>query len=293
MQANPILHNLPESGKLSPYSLTESHIDKFLDAAAHKGGALTGLAVMIASLIISFDTLMNTAQIYGFGWFLSILWPLLIDGIILSQSLVVLRRERLGFSTRFNWLLLLTFEAASLLINGAAGWQLGIAPLEMFIGALIHGLPPLALFLISKSMANDIKDNSRLSNATRTLGEIESAATKAQRTAEALAQQAETKATALDALAEKESQLKVSVAALKREHRAATNDAPATTSEDTKNQARDILAAAWRNGEEITGAELGRRIERSGTLGRKLKAELWPEISQGETNSAMNGKVTQ
>ena len=285
--------------------LTETKIDKFLDSAAHKGGALTGLAVMIASLIISFDTLMKTAQLYGFGWFLSVLWPLLIDGIILSQSLVVLRRERLGFSTRFNWLLLLTFEAASLLINGAAGWQLGLTPLEMFIGALIHGLPPLALFLISKSMANDIKDNSLLSNATQTLAQIESSAIEAQQqaaqqaieaqqTAEQTTQQITAKAAKLQDLTIKETQLKAEVATLQREQRTATANTPAATGADTTAQARAILGEVWRNGETISGAALGRRLEKSGTLGRRLHKELWPEISQDESNGvAESNGVTQ
>lgn len=287
-------------------TLAETRIDKLLDNAAHKGGALTGLAVMIASLIISFDTLMKTAQFYGFSWFLSVLWPLLIDGIILSQSLVVLRRERLGFSTRFNWLLLLTFEAASLLINGAAGWQLGLTPLAMFIGALIHGLPPLALFLISKSMANDIKDNSVLANATQTLAQIESAATEAQQraaqqatnaqqTAEQTTQQITAKAAKLQDLTIKETQLKAEVVALQRERRTAKgSSAPAATSTDTTAQARAILAEVWRNGEKISGAELGRQLEKSGTLGRRLHKELWPEISQGESNGiAESNGVTQ
>ena len=309
MQANPTLPEFKQSGKLH-LPLTETRVDKFLDAAAHKGGAITGLAVMIASLIISFDTLMKTAQAYGFGFFLSILWPLLIDGIILSQSLVVLRRERLGFSTKFNWFLLLTFEAASLLINGAAGWQLGLTPLEMFIGALIHGLPPLSLFLISKSMANDIKDNGVLNGTIRTLTQLQNEvsqtqqraaqqaeeaqqqaaqqAAETQQRAADLAQQIEAKAAQLGDLTTKEAKLKRAVAKLQRERRAAKGEtadkAPAQTSEATTEQARDILTEVWRNGEEISGAELGRRLEKSGTLGRKLKKALWTEISQGETN---------
>ncbi|MEM7027945.1 MAG: DUF2637 domain-containing protein [Chloroflexota bacterium] len=150
-----------------------SRIDGFLDAAAHKGGALTGLAVLIAALVLSFNTLMETAQHYGYGPVMAILWPLLVDGIILSQSLVVLRRSRLGFDTRFNWLLLITFEAASLFINGAAGWVLGVTVAEMITGALVHGLPPLALFLISKSMANDIKDNAKYLGVVQNLDTLQ------------------------------------------------------------------------------------------------------------------------
>ena len=147
------------------FHIPQSKIDLFLDQAASKGGAITGLLVMVSSLIISFSTMRHTAQEYGFGLSLSLLWALLIDGIILSQSLVVLRRERLRFPTGFNWFLLISFEAASLFINGAAGWALGHSIEKQIIGALVHGLPPLALFLVAKSMAQDIKDNAKLNNA--------------------------------------------------------------------------------------------------------------------------------
>ena len=84
------------------------------------------------------------------------------------------------------------------------------------------------------------------------------------------------------------------VARLKAQKQRLTNATPVTTTTETHDQARDILAEVWRNGSEISGAELGRRLDRSGTLGRKLKNELWPEITQGETNGvAETNGVTQ
>ncbi|KKM98034.1 hypothetical protein LCGC14_1161940, partial [marine sediment metagenome] len=84
------------------------------------------------------------------------------------------------------------------------------------------------------------------------------------------------------------------VATLQREQRTATANTPTATGADTTAQARAILGEVWRNGETISGAALGRRLERSGTLGRRLHKELWPEISQGESNGvAESNGVTQ
>lgn len=94
-----------------------------------------------------------------------------------------------------------------------------------------------------------------------------------------------------ETLTTKEAQLKAEVAKLQRERKAAAANTPAATGADTTAQARDILAEVWRNGEKISGAELGRRLERSGTLGRRLKKELWPEISQ--SSAIVTNGVTQ
>jgi len=93
----------------------------------------------------------------------------------------------------------------------------------------------------------------------------------------------------IETLTTKETTLKRNIATLKRNTQAAASDAPATTGEDTTDQAYQILLDFHRNGEEPSGAELGRRLGRSGTLGRRLKNELWPEIAQSETNGHANG----
>lgn len=181
-------------------------IDHFLDNAAHKGGAITGLVVLIAALVLSFNTLMETARDFGYGPFLSILWPLLIDGIILSQSLVVLRRSRLGFSTTFNWFLLAVFELASLFINAAAGWVLGADVIEMIIGATVHGLPPVALFLVSKSMSNDIKDNAILAKTTFDWSQAQAEVIRLQNEAQQLSTQNHKLATSVNDLKQQQQQ---------------------------------------------------------------------------------------
>ena len=56
---------------------------------------------------------------------------------------------------------------------------------------------------------------------------------------------------------------------------------PLSVDDETKNQAHQFLLNAHHEGYEPTGAELGRFLGRSDSLGRRLKRELWPEITNG------------
>ena len=63
---------------------------------------------------------------------------------------------------------------------------------------------------------------------------------------------------------------------------------PAETGTVTKEKARQFLLDCHQEGREPTGAEVGNYLKRSGSLGRKLKRELWPQITA--TNGTLNGK---
>jgi uncharacterized membrane protein len=54
--------------------------------------------------------------------------------------------------------------------------------------------------------------------------------------------------------------------------------AGAETGSETEARAQAILAERYAAGEEPTGAELGRLLGKSDSLGRRLKRKLWPEI---------------
>jgi plasmid maintenance system antidote protein VapI len=258
------LSNNPQPAQLN------NKIDVWLDSVAHKGGAVTGLAVLVSALILSFETLRHTAGAYGYGPWLSVLWPLLIDGIILSQSLVVLRRSRLGFPTRFNWFLLLVFEAASLFINAAAGWVLGQTFTEQLIGAMVHGLPPVALFLIAKSMSNDIKDNGRLSSAIQTVESLTNEAESIRIDNERQARFLEGNQAEINELVEKRDRLKDEVAQLQTERRKAKRGgvSPITgTSIETANDGKAAKIEARREQvlqlkqDGLKNAEIARQLE--------------------------------
>lgn len=264
-------------------------IDVWLDNVAHKGGAITGIAVLVSALILSFETLRHTASLYGYGFWLSILWPLLIDGIILSQSLVVLRRARLGFPTGFNWFLLLTFELASLFINAAAGVVLGTTRTEMIIGAMVHGLPPVALFLIAKSMSNDIKDNGKLTGTVQTVEALSQQAQQLQANNDKQAQAIADKQAEVEALAIKADGLQTEVSQLQKERRKAKSGgvSPITnTSIDTANDGKAAKIEARRE----AVLELKQAGHRNADIARKL--DVTPDTIRRDVK-ALNGKLAQ
>ena len=109
------------------------------------------LLVMSAALALSFSALQQQATHYGFTGWKSIVWPLFIDGVIVAQSLALIRRQKLGLETRYTWFLLLVHEAASIGLNAVMGADI--------LGYIVHALPPLSLLMISKAFANDVKDS--------------------------------------------------------------------------------------------------------------------------------------
>ncbi|KKM00049.1 hypothetical protein LCGC14_1808310 [marine sediment metagenome] len=121
-------------------------------------------------------------------------------------------------------------------------------------------------------------------------------ATEAQQQAQQLGDEIDIQAAKLEALTVKETKLKADIVQLQKQRKseksATATDAPTATGDDTTQQARSILTEIRRNGSEISGAELGRRLGKSGTLGRKLKNELWDEAAtEGETIAQPNGKM--
>ncbi|KKK93040.1 hypothetical protein LCGC14_2696870 [marine sediment metagenome] len=100
----------------------------------------------------------------------------------------------------------------------------------------------------------------------------------------------------LEALTVKEAKLLSDIVQLQKQRKseksAIATGAPTATGDNTTEQARTILTEIRRNGMEISGAELGRRLGKSGTLGRKLKNELWAEaVIKSETIAQPNGQM--
>ncbi|KKN24822.1 hypothetical protein LCGC14_0891140 [marine sediment metagenome] len=147
--------------------------------------------------------------------------------------------------------------------------------------------------------ANDIADRKvktgltvEIKQAKIDLETVRDNATEAQQQAQHLMDEINIQAVTLEALTVKETKLKSDIAQLQKQRKSARNDAPTATGDDTTERARTILTEIRRNGSEISGAELGRRLGKSGTLGRKLKNELWDEAAtEGETIAQPNGKM--
>jgi hypothetical protein len=104
---------------------------------------LTGLLtviVLLCSFILSFSNLRYAAEISLIDPVLTWAWPLCIDSLLVSGSLLVLRNSLRGESTRFGWLVLSVFTGVSIAFNVA------VSP-DTWISRAAHAIPPITLMV--------------------------------------------------------------------------------------------------------------------------------------------------
>ena len=104
---------------------------------------LTGILtviVLLCSFILSFSNLRYAAEISLIDPVLTWAWPLCIDSLLVSGSLLVLRNSLRGESTRFGWLVLSVFTGVSIAFNVA------VSP-ETWISRAAHAIPPITLMV--------------------------------------------------------------------------------------------------------------------------------------------------
>ena len=104
---------------------------------------LTGILtviVLLCSFILSFSNLRYAAEISLIDPVLTWAWPLCIDSLLVSGSLLVLRNSLRGESTRFWWVVLSVFTGVSIAFNVA------VSP-EIWISRAAHAIPPITLMV--------------------------------------------------------------------------------------------------------------------------------------------------
>lgn len=112
------------------------------------------IVIMSAAFILSYAALLALAIEAGYSIWLGWLWPLLLDGMIISSTLSLVKRQFAGQPTRYIWFLLVLSDGLSIGLNGYAAW-----PNWAFMA--IHAAPPLVLVLLLKSYTNDAKDDAK------------------------------------------------------------------------------------------------------------------------------------
>lgn len=102
-------------------------------------GLLTGI-VLLCSFILSFSNLRYAAEISQIDPVLTWAWPLCIDSLLVSGSLLILRNSIRRESTRFGWLVLSVFTGISIAFNVA------VSPSNLLSQAS-HAVPPITLMV--------------------------------------------------------------------------------------------------------------------------------------------------
>lgn len=102
-------------------------------------GVLT-LIVLICSFILSFSNLRYAAEISKVDPALTWAWPVCVDSLLVSGSLLILRNSLRGESTRFGWMVLSVFTGVSIVFNVA------VSP-GTWISRAAHAIPPITLMV--------------------------------------------------------------------------------------------------------------------------------------------------
>ncbi|PWR73357.1 DUF2637 domain-containing protein [Methanospirillum stamsii] len=100
--------------------------------------ALAVLTIAASAFLLSFANLQAAAQEAGISPFLSWLWPLCVDALLIAGSLMILRSNLRNESPIVGWSVLIVFTGISTLFNV-------IHSPDGIMSRLSHAVPPIAL----------------------------------------------------------------------------------------------------------------------------------------------------
>ncbi|MDX8551908.1 DUF2637 domain-containing protein [Methanospirillum sp. J.3.6.1-F.2.7.3] len=99
-----------------------------------------------------FQSLRSSAVEAGFDPILAWCWPICIDALLISGSLMVLRNSLQRDSTRFGWLVLSAFTLVSILFNVI------VSP-ETWMSRAAHAIPPITLMVSVEILLSIIRSD--------------------------------------------------------------------------------------------------------------------------------------
>jgi len=128
---------------------------------------ITGLLVFIIAISafsLSFVNLQELAAQSEINPYLTWLWPLCIDALLVAGSLEILRSSIKQLSTRVGWMVLISFTLVSISFN------LVHSP-DNIVSKLSYAIPPIALCvsveLLMRNIRTDLKSHDEVDNDTQ------------------------------------------------------------------------------------------------------------------------------
>lgn len=126
---------------------------------------LTGLLtviVLLCSFLLSFSNLRYAAELSAIDPMLTWAWPVCIDSLLVSGSLLILRNSLRQESTLFGWLVLSAFTLISIAFNVA------VSPTD-WLSRSAHAIPPITLMVSVEILLSIVRSD--LSSQERIKGE--------------------------------------------------------------------------------------------------------------------------
>jgi hypothetical protein len=255
--------------------MTQSRIVNALTALV----TLLVLAIGAGAFILSYDALLAVARQNGQPIDKAWIWPLLIDAPLVVFTLGLLVYQLMRERVRFWWLLVAGYTLATIAFN------LAHAP-ETVLGRVVAVVAPLGLFLTTEALRHLARTIIERGAAIQGLAELVTRQQQAR--AEFERQQAEQQAE-LARLAERINADLARIEAARLELQAIRAQKKAEQYTDVAEDTRSKALAILRERSDISGAELGRLLDRSDTLARRLKRELMPLVLNGTGHKEMEG----
>ena len=223
------------------------------------GVLLAIIALAAGSFALSFNALLSLAiDAGGIPPRLAWVWPLIVDLSLVVYTATILTSQLQRWPVWFPASLAAFYAVVTVTGNVI---HAPATPVGWFIAAL----PPVSLLLATEALRSLLKQNVERSTRLATLADI-------QAEAERLAAERDTFAGEVEKLTGKRDTLAGEVAGLRREKK---QQSYAGIGDETRAAALVLL----RNDPKITGAELGRKLGRSDSTGRKLRRELLPTVT--------------
>ena len=135
-------------------------------------GVLT-IIVLLCSFILSFSNLRYAAELSRIDPVLTWAWPVCIDSLLVSGSLLILRNSLRQENTRFGWLVLSVFTFVSIMFNVA------VSPNNLLSQAS-HAIPPITLMvsveillsIVRSDLSSLEKDRREVTEVTQSKGDV-------------------------------------------------------------------------------------------------------------------------
>lgn len=231
---------------------------------------VTSSAVILAAGVLGFTALYDLFVSIGlFSPWLGYLFPLLFDLAEVTAAIAVFNAKLQGEDDAFAWRLVLLFTVLGVIANvthaGYAWYVARITAPQLLLAIFATSLFPISVALVTHLLKTVIERSLRRYESVTTLATLAQQRRQAAGTLAALRGE-------IDQLSDRRAALQAELNTLKQERKAASYTG---IGDATKAAALEIL----RNDADITGAELGRLLGKSGSTGRKLKRELAPALN--------------
>lgn len=223
---------------------------------------LTGFAVLtlaISAAVLSFSGLQKLAVDSGFDPTIAWLFPVIVDGMVLTGSLGVIAAGLVGLRTWFEWMLTILGVAISVAGNIAA------APNNL-TAQLVHAIAPVTFALSIEGMLR-IYRASAAAAAQREAALLATEERKAERESKAAERAAQKEIAAARALASLGS---MNVVAEKTGATTPVTTPTRSTSPSAGSSARDRISAYLESSPEATAGQISRELGTDPSYTRKI-----------------------